>query len=76
MVNGCKSQAVLRQRHCWQTGRTVYSGNSKQMVDVFTGDGALPWHPGQWKAMMLDQLGDHFDQWVTQRLMLDKSPRQ
>lgn len=46
----------------------------KQMVDVFTGDGALPWHPGQWKAMMLDQLGDHFDQWVTQRLMLDKSP--
>ena len=46
----------------------------KQMIDVFTGEGALPWHPGQWKAMMLDQLGDHFDQWVTQRLMLDKSP--
>jgi hypothetical protein len=46
----------------------------KQTVDIFTGEGALPWHPGQWKALMLDTLGDHFDQWVTQRLMLDKSP--
>ena len=45
-----------------------------QMVEVFTGDGALPWHEGQWKALMLDQMGDHFDKWVTQRLMLDQSP--
>lgn len=46
----------------------------KEMVDVFTGEGALPWHEGQWKAMMLDQMGSHFDEWVTKRLMLDKSP--
>jgi hypothetical protein len=46
----------------------------KQVVDVFTGDGALPWHPGQWKAMMLDSLGTHFDKWVTDRLMLDQTP--
>lgn len=46
----------------------------KQMVDVFTGEGALPWHPGQWKAQMLDTLGSHFDEWVSKRLMLDQSP--
>lgn len=46
----------------------------KQTVDIFTGEGALSWHPGQWKASMLDALGDHFDEWVTKRLMLDKSP--
>lgn len=45
-----------------------------QMVDAFTGEGALPWHPGQWKAQMLVKMSDYFDQWVTQRLMLDKSP--
>lgn len=46
----------------------------KQMVDVFSGDGALPWHPGQWKAQMLDAMGSHFDEWVTKRLMLDQTP--
>lgn len=46
----------------------------KQIVDVFTGEGALPWHPGQWKAMMLDSLGTHFDEWVSERLMLDQTP--
>lgn len=46
----------------------------RQTVDIFTGEGALPWHPGQWKAMVLDSLGTHFDEWVTKRLMLDKSP--
>lgn len=46
----------------------------KQTVDLFTGEGALPWHPGQWKAMAMDAMGTHFDEWVTKRLMLDKSP--
>ena len=45
----------------------------KQIVDLFTGEGALSWHAGQWKALMLDALGTHFDEWVTKRLMLDKS---
>lgn len=46
----------------------------KQIVDVFTGDGALAWHPNQVKAQMLDNLGSHFDEWVTKRLMLDQEP--
>lgn len=46
----------------------------KQMVDVFTGDGAAAWHPNQAKAMMLDALGEHFDKWVAERLMLDQTP--
>jgi hypothetical protein len=46
----------------------------KQIVDVFTGDGALAWHPGQAKALMLDALGSHFDEWVSKRLMLDQTP--
>jgi hypothetical protein len=56
-----------------QEGR-ITPDTLKQIVDVFTGEGALAWHPGQWKAQMLDALGDHFDQWVTKRLMLDQSP--
>lgn len=56
-----------------QAGR-FNADSLKQIVDVFTGDGALPWHPGQWKAMMLDSLGSHFDEFVTNRLMLDQTP--
>lgn len=46
--------------------------NLKQMVDVFTGEGALPWHPDQWKAMLMDSLGQHFDQWAVDKLGLGK----
>jgi hypothetical protein len=46
----------------------------KQTVEAFTGEGAMPWHPNQAKAMMLDSLGSHFDEWVTTRLMLDQTP--
>ena len=44
------------------------------MVRAFTGDTALPWHPNQWKALLLDQLGAHFDQWVVDRLGLKDTP--
>lgn len=40
------------------------------IVDVFTGDGAIPWHPGQWKASMLDALGKHFDDWAVRHFGL------
>lgn len=46
----------------------------KQVVDIFSGDGALPWHEGQWKAMMGAELSDHFANWAADRLALDKSP--
>ena len=41
-----------------------------KIVDVFSGEGALPWHPGQWKAQVLDALGAHFDSWAVQHLGL------
>jgi len=44
------------------------------VVKAFTGDTALPWHPNQWKALLLDQLGAHFDQWVVDRLGLKDTP--
>lgn len=65
-----EAKAILKDI---ETGR-ITPEFLKQTVDLFTGEGKLPWHPGQWKAMMLDTLGTHFDEWVTQRLMLDKSP--
>jgi hypothetical protein len=65
-----EAQALLAEI---QTG-TLTPDSLKQMVDAFTGDGAMPWHPGQAKAMMLDSLGSHFDEWVSTRLMLDKTP--
>jgi hypothetical protein len=40
------------------------------IVNVFTGKEALPWHPDQWKAMVLDNLGAHFDEWAVQKLGL------
>jgi len=46
--------------------------NLKQMVDVFTGDGALPWHVDQWKASMMDALGSHFDEWAVEKLGLGR----
>ncbi len=65
-----EAQALLAEI---QAG-TLTPDSLKQMVDAFTGDGAMPWHPGQAKAMMLDSLGSHFDEWVSTRLMLDKTP--
>jgi hypothetical protein len=41
-----------------------------EIVDVFHGEGAIPWHPGQWKASMLDELGTHFDQWAVKNFNL------
>ena len=46
--------------------------NLKQIVDVFTGEGALPWHPDQWKASLMDALGSHFDEWAVEKLGLGK----
>jgi hypothetical protein len=65
-----EAQALLAEI---QAG-TLTPDSLKQMVDAFTGDGAMPWHPGQAKAMMLDSLGSHFDEWVSTRLMLDQTP--
>lgn len=68
--NSPEARALLAEA---QAGRFTVE-TLKQTVDIFTGEGALPWHPGQWKALMLDTLGSHFDEWVSKRLMLDKSP--
>jgi hypothetical protein len=44
----------------------------KDIVDAFTGDGALHWHPDQWKASLMDALGSHFDEWTVEKLELGK----
>ena len=67
--NNAEAQAL---RGDIEAGR-ITAETLKQIVDLFTGEGALSWHAGQWKALMLDALGTHFDEWVTKRLMLDKS---
>jgi hypothetical protein len=42
----------------------------KDIVEAFSGDGALYWHPDQWKAALMDSLGSHFDEWAVDRLEL------
>ncbi|MBI5942879.1 MAG: strawberry notch C-terminal domain-containing protein [Chloroflexi bacterium] len=42
----------------------------KQIVDIFDGEGALPWNPGQWRASMLGDMAEHFDTWVSKQLGL------
>jgi hypothetical protein len=44
----------------------------KDIVDAFSGDGALYWHPDQWKAALMDALGSHFDEWAVEKLQLGK----
>jgi diguanylate cyclase with GGDEF domain len=44
----------------------------QQIINTFTGNGALPWHPDQWKAMLMDTLGEHFDNWAVEQLGLGK----
>ena len=42
------------------------------VVDAFTGEGALYWHPDQWKAALLESMGEHFDNWTVEKLGLGK----
>jgi hypothetical protein len=42
----------------------------KDIVEAFSGDGALYWHPDQWKAALMDSLGSHFDEWAVNKLEL------
>lgn len=43
----------------------------KDIVDLFHGEAALPWHPGQWQASMLGDMSIHFDDWVSKALKLE-----
>lgn len=46
----------------------------KDIVDAFSGDGPLYWHPDQYKAATLDALGAHFDEWTATKLGLANDP--
>jgi len=47
----------------------------QDVVNAFTGEGALPWHPGQWRAEFIDALGNHFDEWTATTLRLADDPQ-
>jgi hypothetical protein len=45
-----------------------------EIVDVFTGEGALPRTPEHWKALIGAELSDHYGEWAAKNFQLDKSP--
>jgi len=56
-----------------QAGRLT-ADSLKDIVNAFTGDGALPLTLGDWKARVLNALGSHFDEWAVKNFGLADSP--